>query len=56
MINKPSRKTSIKLYGVVKYSLIIFSLIIMPIIALTPNEIRMKLLHRGYKLIGGEER
>lgn len=55
MIKKPSRKINEKFYGVVTYSLFIFGLIIIPFISLIPKEIRMKILHRGKTIVGGEE-
>jgi len=56
VITKPSRKTSRKFYGVGVHILIVFALIIIPVMAWVPMNIRMKILHRGYKIIEGEER
>ena len=54
MIKKPSRKDSRKLFGVAEYFLVITALSFIPVMALIPNGIRMKILHIGYKIFGGE--
>jgi len=56
MIKKPSRKISGKFHGVIAYSLFIFGLTIIPIVAMIPKKIRMKIFLRRYKMVGSEIR